>query len=228
MSQSARYQWVDAAMLRVAAADPDLARMPWPDVATDADGQMGRWCAWLAQVWAHEQVVEAIELASPVLAGQVGQLRAGREMTRRQVRRMVLSVARYVLRMTGRATPFGTFAGVAPLRFGTQPVVRWGGRHRAIARPDQRWLSRVVDRLQEDPVLLRRLTVVANNLCLVRDDRLVVPCQPQPGDGVDAPAEVSLRHSRPVETVVRLARSRVGSRSWWGSWPLTIRRRHRW
>jgi hypothetical protein len=44
---------------------------------------------------------------------------------------VVESVIRYVLRLTSRATPFGLFAGVAPLRIGSTASVRWDERHHA-------------------------------------------------------------------------------------------------
>jgi thiopeptide-type bacteriocin biosynthesis protein len=210
VSSQQRYQWVDAAMVRVTTGGDGLMAVPWPDLDRATNEQMGQWRAWLAQVWAHRPVVEAIEVASPVLARQVAHLHAGHEFKPQQLRRMVLSVAKYVLRMTGRATPFGLFAGVAPLRFGTEVTVRWGEGPRVTARPDAAWLSSVVTYLEGCPQLLRRLTVVANNLCFVRDDRLVVPCQSVNDTGPDEPAEVSVRHTSPVETVVRAARSPVG------------------
>ncbi len=50
-----------------------------------------------------------------MLAARGGAGRAGRRPGAGQVRRMVLAVARYLVRMRGRATPFGVFADVAPL-----------------------------------------------------------------------------------------------------------------
>ncbi len=44
-----------------------------------------------------------------------------------------MSVVRYLLRATSRATPFGLFAGVAPTRFGPELRVRYGEQHHATA-----------------------------------------------------------------------------------------------
>jgi hypothetical protein len=68
---------------------------------------------WLRGVWAVDAVADAIGHASPVLAQQVKEVCAGRCPEVRKSRRVVLAMARYLLRMTGRATPFGLFAGVA-------------------------------------------------------------------------------------------------------------------
>ncbi|MGH4017569.1 MAG: lantibiotic dehydratase, partial [Pseudonocardiaceae bacterium] len=125
-------------------------------------------------------------------------------------RRVVESMVRYLLRLTSRATPFGLFAGVAPLRIGSRAGVRWGENHRAVARPEAGWLAEVIARLEAQPEVLRRLPVVSNNLSFVRGDRLVVACQPRTGSsGETALAEVSVRHTRAVQTVVQTARSPI-------------------
>lgn len=72
-----------------------------------------------------DTLVEAIEVASPVLARRVGGVCGGHVQQPRRVRRVVESVTRYLLRMTTRATPFGLFAGVAPVRIGPTASVRW-------------------------------------------------------------------------------------------------------
>ncbi|MGH3993905.1 MAG: lantibiotic dehydratase family protein, partial [Pseudonocardiaceae bacterium] len=171
---------------------------------------MARWRCWLAQVWASEAVAAAIEVASPVLARRVGEVCAGREQRARHVRRAAVSVVRYVLRMTSRATPLGLFAGVAPARFGPELRVRYGEEHQAVARVDTEWLVGVITRLERCPELRCRLPVVRNNLAFVRDGRLVVGCQQQPVESNrTGPAEVSVRHTRAVETAIQAAGSPI-------------------
>lgn len=92
-----------------------------------------------------------------------------------------MSLARYLVRMRGRATPFGLFVGVAPLRFGQEPAAHWSGNHQAQVKADAVWLAGVIDRLESCPALWRRLTVMANDLAFVRGGRLVVPWQPHAG-----------------------------------------------
>ncbi|MGH3800341.1 MAG: lantibiotic dehydratase, partial [Pseudonocardiaceae bacterium] len=122
----------------------------------------------------------------------------------------VESVIRYLLRMTSRATPFGLFAGVAPLRIGSTASVRWGERHRAVARPDAAWLAEMITQLEARPDVRTHLPVMANNLGFVRGDRLVVPCQQSPGvAGQVRPGDVSVRHTKAVQTVVQAARSPI-------------------
>lgn len=152
--------------------------------------------------------MEAIEVASPVLARRVQSVCDGADLPTRDMRRVVLAVARYALRMTGRATPFGLFAGVAAARFGSVSEVRWGG-HRAVAHADAVWLATVVGGLEMDPDLLRRLSVVANNMCMVRGDRLVLLRQRTGSEPPGVASEVSVRRTRPVESAVARAQSPV-------------------
>ncbi|MFB4315123.1 lantibiotic dehydratase [Actinomadura sp. 21ATH] len=127
----------------------------------------------------------------------------------RRVRRAVLSVVRYVLRLSGRATPFGLFAGIAPAGFSAQPTVEWGKDHRVVARADARWISEVIAQLEGIPELLRRLPVMANSLAFVRGGRLVVPYPPGRRAGQRSPAEVSLRYTSPVRIAMETARTPV-------------------
>ncbi|MGH3735011.1 MAG: lantibiotic dehydratase [Micromonosporaceae bacterium] len=172
--------------------------------------RVGSWVSWLRTVWEIGDVSEAISHASPVLAEQVHTLLAADEPAVRKTYRAVRSVARYLSRMTGRATPFGLLAGVAAARFGPRPSLRWGREHRAVARPAASWLADVTARLEACPALLARLPVVANNTMTVRGDRLIVPYQPRSrAGGGTAAVEISLRHTRPVRAAVEMARSPV-------------------
>ncbi|WP_189061261.1 lantibiotic dehydratase [Longimycelium tulufanense] len=203
------YRVIDAALLR-AVTHVSLPGVVLPDLADDASGQVAGWRRWLRQVWANQEITAAIEVASPALAHRVRQVCEGRELPTRQVRGVVLSVLRYLLRMS-RPTPFGLFAGIAPAHFGPRLAVRIGHVHHARARVDNAWLELVVVQLERCPDLLRRLPVVVNDLLVRRDDRAVVSCQRPPGStsGTAAAAEVSVRRSKAVETVIRAAASPI-------------------
>ena len=173
---------------------------------------MAAWRRWLQRVWTLDGLAAAVEVASPVLACRVGEVCAGRERRARQVAAgKVVSVVRYLLRMTSRATPFGLCAGVAPVRLGSGPVARGGAVPRAVARIDSVWLAGVITRLEGCPQLRGAgCRSVLNNLCFVRDERLVVGCQQLPAaPSRTAPAEVSVRHSRAVEAVTYATRSPI-------------------
>ncbi|WP_088979162.1 lantibiotic dehydratase [Micromonospora coxensis] len=165
---------------------------------------------WLRQVWANETVAEAVSHASPVLAAQVGRLCGGDTLTVRETRRVIHAVARYTQRLLGRPTPFGLLAGVAPAVFGSRSPTRWGSSHQAVARAGARWLTDVINHLEQCPELISQLLVVANNTMTVRDDRLVVPYQPHTRPhGTPTAVEVSLRYSAPVRAAVAAAHSPI-------------------
>ncbi|MFD6694966.1 lantibiotic dehydratase [Micromonospora aurantiaca (nom. illeg.)] len=193
---------LDAAMLRTAAY-PLEPPTTWPDLTHD---DVDQWRAWLTKVWSQHDVADAIAVASPVLADRVQrELCDGPRLDARQVRRLVVSTIRYLLRMTSRATPFGLFAGVAPIRLDAATAsVRWGTSHRTVARPEPAWMASRADQLESLPEVQDLLPVVVNDLAFVRGDRLVVPCQPHP-DG--PPAEITVKHSPIVADAIRIART---------------------
>ncbi|MGH3899488.1 MAG: lantibiotic dehydratase [Pseudonocardiaceae bacterium] len=210
MAVQFQFRYVDAAVIRVVHYENELELPPWPDLTEETPEQVPQWRNWLRLVWQQEALVEAIEVASPVFARRVQDVCGGQVQQPRRVRRVVESVIRYLLRMTSRATPFGLFAGVAPLRIGSTAGVRWGEWHRTMARPDAAWLAELIIHLEARPDVLRHLPVMANNLRFVRGDRLVVPCQPRPGIAGEAlPADVSVRHTRAVQAVIQAARTPV-------------------
>ncbi|MGH3831743.1 MAG: lantibiotic dehydratase family protein [Pseudonocardiaceae bacterium] len=202
------YRHIDAAMLRASAHTGDVIPRWWPDLDGDVGIEQG--CEWLAQVWAQRPVAEAVAVASPVLADRVEAVCAGLRPGAGQVRRLVLALARYLVRMRGRATPFGAFAGVTPLRFTQEVSVRWTDRHQARTRADGVWLAGVITRLESCCALRRRLPVMVNNLVLMRGERLVVSWQPHAGDsGRGSSGEVSVRHIPLVQTIMHVARSPI-------------------
>ncbi|TDB96902.1 lantibiotic dehydratase [Actinomadura sp. 7K534] len=203
------YQCGDSAFLR-AAAMTELPVPLCPDLSGDTPELVARWLVWLRNVWTIDAVADAIDHASPGLAREVQKVLTTEAPDVRRVRRTVLSVARYVLRMTNRATPFGMFAGVARASFGQRLIWRWDDHHRVVARVDEAWLADVIARLESCRELFSRLTVVVNEVGFRRGDRLVVPYPPQsPDRECAAAAEVSVRCTRAVELVIEAARSPI-------------------
>ncbi|MFS1304405.1 lantibiotic dehydratase [Streptosporangium longisporum] len=160
----------------------------WPDPGdTDA-------CrAWLYQVWSQPDLADAIQQASRHLADCVDAVRTGRPVRAKQVRRAAEATARYLLRASGRPTPFGLFAGVAHVTLGSAAVVRWGEDHRSAVRVDAQWLGDIVERLEACPELLERLDVVFNNLATRRGgERLEVP---------HGPNRATIRYGSEIEAI---------------------------
>jgi hypothetical protein len=115
-----------------------------------------------------------------------------------------VSLARYLVRMSGRPTPFGLFAGVAALDFGNEPSAVWEPEEQWVrTRAHTVWLARIIGGLETHAELRSRLPVIANDLAYERGDRLMVPWQPHGTDPTRSPAaQVSLR----LTPAVRVAR----------------------
>ena len=179
------YRHRGVGLLRAAAAPSTGITDGWPDLA-DPDACR----TWLRTVWAHPDFADGVRQASPGLADLIEALCDDQEAPVKDVQRATRSVLRYVLRATGRHTPFGLFAGVAPAWVGSTARVRWGDEHRAVARVDAQWLADVIGRLETDPELLERLEVVFNDLAVQRGGRLHAP---------HGPTKVSIRNTSAVQ-----------------------------
>jgi thiopeptide-type bacteriocin biosynthesis protein len=203
---SARYRRQGSALFRATTWPHGLNLPPAPDLTGENAEQRGR--AWLAEVWQHEEIRQALSLATPALCHQIDDIVAGQRSDGRRIRRTVLSLASYLLPWQGRPTPFGLFAGVAPAHIAATPRVTWGDNHRTTVRADADWLTDLVPRLHHCPDLLERLPVVANNAGQVRGSRYVVPGPPADGRAhLLAPIEVSVRYTRPVAAALAAARA---------------------
>jgi hypothetical protein len=181
------YRHSGVGLLRAAAASLEQVLGSWPDLS---DIEACR--AWLMQMWSRPELAEAIRGASPTLADRLNAIHASGAGPIKQIRRATVAVMRYVLRATGRHTPFGLFAGVAPVRVGHPCQVRWGEGHRPVARVDIQWLANVVAGLEARSDLLERLDVVFTNLVVQRGRRLEAP---------DGPNRVTIRFTSAVRAV---------------------------
>ncbi|MDQ3577084.1 MAG: lantibiotic dehydratase [Actinomycetota bacterium] len=189
------YRHVDVALLRAAAAPLTDALDSWPDL-TDIGG-----CRqWLEEMWSRPDLADAVRQASPSLGEGVDAIRAGHTLGDKQIRSATLSTARYLLRSIGRPTPFGLFAGVAPMTLGRTTQADWGEDHRGVARANTGWLADIIARVEQSPELLERLDVVVTDLAVRRGSRLEVP---------QGPNRVTIRYTRAVAAVHDLAATPV-------------------
>ncbi|MGW7529091.1 lantibiotic dehydratase [Streptomyces sp. NPDC054783] len=159
--------------------------------------------------------MDALRVASPSLASLVAASTdhtglAGR--TDAQLRRAVVSVLRYEIRLRSRCTPFGRFAGVAPVRFATAAdgpaaKVSWSGPARSRTRVDLDWLLRVVQHLEQDRDLLPHLSLHVHAGTIPRGGRLVTAAPSNPGAtaGDSTRSEVSVRLTPVVAAALELA-----------------------
>ena len=171
MTRSGEFRPGSFAVLRLATA-PVAAAAPTraaPDPATATAGEL---LAYLRELLADPKLFEAIEVSSSSLARTLDKLLAEdspgtTKPERAKLERAVLAVTRYLLRMSGRPTPFGLLAGVAPVQFDGTAKVRIGSAHTRSVAPDSGWLHTAQRQQLPD-------RVVANNLAEVRGDRLVL------------------------------------------------------
>jgi lantibiotic biosynthesis protein len=171
--RSTLYQCAGTAVLRASSALPGPGLPPWPAPG----GTAGHWRSWLAPVWADDPFRRAVTVASPDLAGQFAAVLDGRVTDLRRARRTSLAVARYAIRQARRSTPFGLFAGVAPVQFGGTPVARVGDAHATTCRPGPEWLEEAIGAIEGNSSTMADAEVMVNNLATVRDGRLWVPAE---------------------------------------------------
>ncbi|QSB06452.1 lantibiotic dehydratase [Natronoglycomyces albus] len=160
---------------------------------------------WIASIWACQDFSAAIEIASPALTTRINAILTGTVSDSRQVRRAALALLRYALRASTRATPFGLFAGVAPLGFTDEAVARMGAAHQVMARVEAVQLEQLIWECERE--LFPRFRVVANNLARVQAGRLSLLSIARTSDC--EPREVTLRHTAAVEAVRQLAQTPV-------------------
>ncbi len=108
------------------------------------------------------EIAEALFVASPSL---IESLERGEELPAKKAARLRQSLARYLLRMMTRATPFGLFAGVALGEVGDRTELSLGSRasYRLHTRLDMNYLDRLVRDLERSPILRPRLIYQPNS-----------------------------------------------------------------
>ncbi|MBB6037673.1 lantibiotic dehydratase [Phytomonospora endophytica] len=188
-------------MVRAATLPTSTSRGHWPNLGPTAT--VKDWRDWLEKVLDLPGFAEALYEASPVLAGRVDAIRNAAEVSPKNAQGAVLSVLRYLLRASGRATPFGLFAGVAPARVAQAGHALIGTRHQPRARLQAAWLSAVIDRLESIPAVRSQLLVTANNLIVERDGRLLLTRSGTTAK--DSPIQVSVRATSPARTAIAMA-----------------------
>jgi thiopeptide-type bacteriocin biosynthesis protein len=204
------FEYRDIALIRAPALPGGLPGVPWPDLLGGGAEAVRQRQEWITRTWAMPDLAEAIEDASPDLAARLAGICAGLPATARQQQRAAVSLARYLLRMQHRATPFGLLAGVAPARITTDLAVGEDTGGQVLAGADSGWLAAVIRGLEAIPDLLARLAVRSDPTWIARDGRVLIPCRQHGGPDADVPPqEVSIRDSPAVRAVLARARAPV-------------------
>ncbi|WP_051704175.1 lantibiotic dehydratase [Glycomyces sp. NRRL B-16210] len=195
------FRAVDAGLVRATAraTAATLPSLPSPERA-DADAARAQ-REWIRLAWRDVGFAAAVEVASPALAERIEAILTGVVVDPEQIRRVAFALLRYDLRFESRATPFGLFAGIAPVRLADTPKVLIGSKHRAVARPEALRLRRLTAPIVQGP--LADLTVLFNNLASVQGGRLIV-LSPA-GRNEPGPIAATLRHTPATAAVQRLA-----------------------
>ncbi|MFF3628879.1 lantibiotic dehydratase [Streptomyces sp. NPDC002164] len=147
---------------------------------------------------------EGIAVSSTSLLETVERITHGFPVKRKKLMSSAVSLTRYMLRMTGRTTPFGLFAGITRASVDVTGSVGPKVPERKSVRLDSEWLHRMTTQWLEDPATRHRVTVTFNNLCFVRGNRLILPYT-RSGVGDEASigasrlsGEFSVRHTEAV------------------------------
>ncbi|MEV1320067.1 lantibiotic dehydratase [Micromonospora arborensis] len=197
------YRATQAALIRAASYPADLSLAKWPDLTSE---QPEQWQLWLQHTWALPGFAAAVTHAAPQLTDQITRVLTGHGVTGPRLRRAVEATARYLLRWTTRATPFGRFAGVAPVQLGPFAAVRWGTAHCEAKRPDGGFIAEHTARAERDLHTLRTVRVVTNPIGYPRGGAWVVPCGYTDGDRI---CDVEVDLTGPVRRAVQFASSPI-------------------
>ncbi|MFF9091000.1 lantibiotic dehydratase [Streptomyces sp. NPDC014991] len=140
----------------------------------------------------------AIEVGSPDLATALHRTRPDDPAARRVRGKL----ARYLIRMCTRPTPYGMFAGVGLAHWAdhTDIAVVAGPPHTR-TRPDMEWLLGLVHRLEEDPEIRAGLRLVTDPSVSLREGRALLP-DGRSGGG----STMSVRLTSAVRHVLETAR----------------------
>lgn len=120
---------------------------------------------------------EAVMVASADLYNSLSRLAAGDALAERKRHRTEDALARYLVRMATRPTPFGLFAGVALCNIAQDMAIKLRGpeQNNRRARPDMGWMLRLVRSLEQQQEIARHLTYFVNPLCSIIGNRLYLP-----------------------------------------------------
>jgi thiopeptide-type bacteriocin biosynthesis protein len=116
------------------------------------------------------QIRRALAIGSPSLLDALDRAAPGDE----KAARLIGKLRRFVVRMSTRPTPYGTFAGVALARWGKQTDLVLDRAPRTCTRVDMDWLVQYALRLEAQPAVRNQLRWVANSGAWVHNGRVIL------------------------------------------------------
>lgn len=161
----------------------------------------------LQRLTADPVIEQALAVASTDILKGLAYIRQG-DISRRS-EHAYSTILRYLVRMSTRPTPFGLFSGVAVGTLGEKTTVQMGNPtvQHIRTRPDMGWLLSVIQRIEEDKVLIPQLKVVANSSVYIAGARAVLPCADVYGQGDNR--SITLRATPVVRYVMEKAQEPI-------------------
>jgi thiopeptide-type bacteriocin biosynthesis protein len=115
------------------------------------------------------RVVRALAIGSPDLLDSLRR----QDLSQRDADRAASSLARYLIRMSTRPTPYGAFAGVSLATWGAHTTLALGDEDRTRTRPDSGWVDDVLKTLTDDADVRADLQWRAAQLAYEQQGRLM-------------------------------------------------------
>lgn len=149
-------------------------------------------------------VKEAIHIASPNLMNSLKKFNT--IQTERKKEQALMSLLKYLLRMSTRATPFGLFSCVGMGKLGdhTSILLSEVDSVKKRARPDMEWLNSIIEEAEKNIPLIQRCKVVANPLCYHSANRLVLDYSDH---AHSTQKDISIRRSFLTDFIVKEAKN---------------------
>lgn len=89
---------------------------------------------------------------------------------------VILSILKYIIRMSTRSTPFGVFSGVSIGQFNNNTkVILNSNIGTKTARVDLEWLCNVINKIENDDRVIEYLKIRFNEICYSKGERMVNP-----------------------------------------------------
>lgn len=109
------------------------------------------------------RIEEAIYLASPILFSEFVKLKGLDEIIKEEHEQVLLSIYRYLSRMSTRCTPFGLFAGCGMGTIGNSTTILLEHEKTRVTRLDNTFLYSLYKNISENPLIKESIKYYPNN-----------------------------------------------------------------
>ncbi|SFN53187.1 thiopeptide-type bacteriocin biosynthesis domain-containing protein [Chitinophaga sp. YR627] len=119
----------------------------------------------IKQVFTTPYLAEAIYIASPELSSELRKWQEGQVFSEKDQEKLVLSLFRYLLRMSTRCTPYGLFAGCSTGYTGsvTDVYIQPVEAHKQHCRLDMNYVAELAETIARIPAVQEQLRYFPNN-----------------------------------------------------------------